>query len=44
MTRSKVIKTKEDIRSLIELKEKQGTSMFEATLFDRSTNVINHGN
>jgi hypothetical protein len=44
MLRSSVTKTKEEIYSLLNLLEKQGTSLFEATNFDRSTNVIIHGN
>lgn len=40
MTRSKVTKTKQELMQLVELTEKQGTSLFEASTWDRSANVI----
>lgn len=43
MMRSKVTKSREEIFSLLDLLEKQGTSLFEASTFDRSNNVIDYG-
>jgi len=43
MMRSKVTKSKDEIISLIRLLEHQGTTLFEASAFDRVEDVIKHG-